>query len=452
MSNIPLQTYFSSEISSLKKRSLIQKYKDIGSQTTNFLASGFRVLSSNRKKIFKNPLAFHCVKFASVAIFMATLSQSTFSSQEKQQNLLLNLSDQQIKEIVQQDIVGDVMKMEDFIKMKQFPSHQHYLIQVNPLNTSVKKIVARFDIEKSDKTFIHIDDLKFLDKKDTNPSNPSPVVNETVTLSFEPDDVKPETIKKVLEVAHKKNMDPATLLTILWLESRMGSDMKTQSTSASGPFQFLKNSWIENVMKYGADNGMEKWASKITKDHQGHFVIPASISSEILKAREDIELSASIAVDVNRDELNDISIALNKSPELADIYLVHLLGKTGAMNFLTILQKNPNINSRLVVGAGAKNNPRIFFDKEKHSYLSVQESYARVQTLVQNTYEKYNILLQHGDNKLLKAMMIAKNVVSEFKANNPKRKSMYDAKINVTLHPSEENNSRTNYETQISFN
>ena len=144
-------------------------------------------------------------------------------------------------------------------------------------------------------------------------------------------------------------------------ESRLNSAAANPFSSARGLMQFTRDTWLEVVRDFGPRHGLGQQAQALTTDRDGK--IGARNWRElqgILSLRDDPHLSAVLAAERLKKARPALEEAQGRTASPADLYLVHLLGPTGARQFLAAVRATPSRSSLAIVGNAAKPNPGVF--------------------------------------------------------------------------------------------
>ncbi|KAA2211612.1 transglycosylase SLT domain-containing protein [Teichococcus oryzae] len=144
-------------------------------------------------------------------------------------------------------------------------------------------------------------------------------------------------------------------------ESRLDPRAENPSSSARGLMQFTRDTWLEVVRDFGPHHGLGRYAAALTTDRDGN--IGARNWRElqgILRLRDNPHLSVVLAAERLKKARPGLEKSMGRAARPADLYLVHLLGPTGARRFLAALHETPGRSSVAVVGEAAKPNPGVF--------------------------------------------------------------------------------------------
>src|SRR5262245_38395516 len=75
-------------------------------------------------------------------------------------------------------------------------------------------------------------------------------------------------------------------------ESNLDHTAKSKSSSASGLFQFIEQTWLSLIKRFGARHGLDGFADAISETGSGRYVVgSADAKSAILALRQDAKIS-----------------------------------------------------------------------------------------------------------------------------------------------------------------
>ena len=161
-------------------------------------------------------------------------------------------------------------------------------------------------------------------------------------------------------------------------ESNLNPNAKAPTSSATGLFQFIEQTWLGLVKKEGEGLGLKNESEAIQQDRSGRYVVPDPGQRQaILDMRKDPELSSRLAwvfTQKNRETLRD---QLGRDPNSGELYMAHFLGAQGASGLISMAQSQPDASASKAFPDAAGANRSIFFDGKGRS-RSVREVYARL--------------------------------------------------------------------------
>jgi hypothetical protein len=170
-------------------------------------------------------------------------------------------------------------------------------------------------------------------------------------------------IQSAIAVASQRTgIDFNYLLGQAQVESGFRANAHAGTSSASGLYQFIDQSWLGVVKAHGAEHGMGWAADSITQNASGRYVVsdPATRRA-ILDLRNDPTAASLMAAEHASDNKDALESSLNRPATGTDLYMAHFLGLGGARSFLTAMDSNPNRSGAGMFPAAARANRSIFY-------------------------------------------------------------------------------------------
>lgn len=184
----------------------------------------------------------------------------------------------------------------------------------------------------------------------------------------------------------RTGVDFTYLLGQAQVESSLRPDAKAATSSASGLYQFIEQSWLGTIKKHGAEHGLGWAADAIGQGAGGrYYVSDAATRSAILNLRNNADAASLMAAEYASDNKTALETSLGRDVGGADLYMAHFLGVGGATKFLTALDQNPGMNAAQLFPAAAASNRNVFFDGGRAR--SVGEVYDRFAAKLQKGAE-----------------------------------------------------------------
>ncbi len=184
--------------------------------------------------------------------------------------------------------------------------------------------------------------------------------NLSITPAFERHNLQ----SMIARSAQRNGVDFHYLMAQAQLESSMRPDAKASSSSATGLYQFVEQTWLGLVKQKGDQYGLGWAQNAISQDRHGKFLVAdKGQKSSILALREDPKLSANLAGEFARENSAFLQSKLGREPESVDLYLAHFLGPAGAGKFLKAFDANSQAAAAPSFPSAARANRSIFYDK-----------------------------------------------------------------------------------------
>jgi hypothetical protein len=98
-------------------------------------------------------------------------------------------------------------------------------------------------------------------------------------------------------------------------ESGFDPSSKASTSSATGLFQFIDQTWLATVKEAGPQLGYAGYAQQIVKTPSGNYVVPdASARNQVMKLRYDPQANAVMAGAFTQRNAADLTASLGRPP------------------------------------------------------------------------------------------------------------------------------------------
>jgi len=146
-------------------------------------------------------------------------------------------------------------------------------------------------------------------------------------------------------------------------ESSLNPSAKAGTSSATGLFQFIDQTWLGMVKEHGAEHGLGHYADQISQTKSGRYVVAdRQIRREILALRYDAEISATMAAEYTQDSADMLRGTLGREPTGGELYAAHFLGPGGALDLIKAAKAGEGSAASIFPDA-ARANRSIFYAK-----------------------------------------------------------------------------------------
>jgi len=176
--------------------------------------------------------------------------------------------------------------------------------------------------------------------------------------------------------SQRTGVDFAYLLNKADQESGLKADAHAKTSSATGLFQFVKQTWLQMVKEHGSDYGLGDEASAISMKNGKLSVDDAATREKILNMRHDPVLNAAMAAEYTRENKDYLDAKVGGHIGSTELYLAHFLGASGAEKFIKHMRAAPNAEAAEALPDAADANPGVFYGKDGHA-KTFKEIYSR---------------------------------------------------------------------------
>ncbi len=178
----------------------------------------------------------------------------------------------------------------------------------------------------------------------------------------------------------RTGVDFSYLMKLAAAESNFKPKSKSATSSATGIYQFTRDTWLNTLKTHGADYGLGNYAANIEHyetvyGYQRPRVRNEKIYKHLLELRKNPRVSAIMAAEMVRDSEQLLAHSFDRKPTQTDLYLTHFLGNADAITFLQSLEKSPDVHALEIFPEAASSNRNIFHSRSS-TPRTVDEVYA----------------------------------------------------------------------------
>jgi hypothetical protein len=167
----------------------------------------------------------------------------------------------------------------------------------------------------------------------------------------------------------RTGVDFSYLMKLAATESNFKPASEAATSSATGLYQFTRDTWLSTLKMHGAKYGLVgDYAANIEyyktrSGYQRPIVRDESIYQHLLALRKNPRISAIMAAETVRDNQQKLAYTLDRQPTETDLYLTHFLGTDNAITFLQSLEQRPSAHAVELFPEAASSNHYIFHPK-----------------------------------------------------------------------------------------
>jgi hypothetical protein len=153
------------------------------------------------------------------------------------------------------------------------------------------------------------------------------------------------------------------LLATAQKESALDPKARARSSSATGLFQFIEQTWLGLVKTEGPRHGLGDYAGAITAKPDGTLAVDdPKARRQILALRQDPQVASLMAGTFTQKNRDLLAAELGREPSKADLYAAHFLGARGAVELIRAAQRAPRRSAAADFPDAAAANRSIFYD------------------------------------------------------------------------------------------
>lgn len=181
----------------------------------------------------------------------------------------------------------------------------------------------------------------------------------------------------IQQAAARTGIDFDYLMGQAKVESGFNASARARTSSASGLYQFIEQSWLAVMKDHGAKHGLGWAADGIQRTSSGRLTVSdPGLRRAILDLRNNPEAASLMAAEHASDNKDALEASLGREATGTDLYMAHFLGLGGAKQFLKAMQVAPDRAAASMFPAAAGANRNVFFNRDG-SARSLSEVYER---------------------------------------------------------------------------
>jgi hypothetical protein len=172
-------------------------------------------------------------------------------------------------------------------------------------------------------------------------------------------------------------VDFSYLLKTAQRESSLNPNAHARSSSATGLFQFIDQTWLRVVKASGAKHGYGAYADQIVKGRDGRLTVAdPDMRRQVMGLRYNPDANAVMAAEMTAGHAAYLKGRIGRDPTQGELYAAHFLGPDGAADLITANASRPGAQAAALFPAAAHSNPSIFYRQGQP--LSVSEVVANL--------------------------------------------------------------------------
>lgn len=187
---------------------------------------------------------------------------------------------------------------------------------------------------------------------------------------------KQQIISAIRNASQKVGVDFDYMVKKAGVESSFRPDLKAKTSSATGLYQFLDQTWLGMIKQHGEKYGMGNYAESITQGKNGRLTVnDQDLKIEILALREDPETAALMAAEFAKGNQNYLQQGGIETIGETELYLAHFLGAGGSRKFLQAMHEDGNQTAAKIFPSAAHANKNVFYHQDGQA-KSLKDVYA----------------------------------------------------------------------------
>jgi len=145
-------------------------------------------------------------------------------------------------------------------------------------------------------------------------------------------------------------------------ESGFNPAARARTSSASGLFQFVDQTWLSTLKKHGAKYGYARYADLISQGADGRYRVDGDEARKaVLGLKMDPHAASLMAGELASDHASYLRGRVGRTPTAGELYAAHFLGPQGSARLIEAATTAPGANAAAMFPEAAQANRSIFY-------------------------------------------------------------------------------------------
>ena len=155
------------------------------------------------------------------------------------------------------------------------------------------------------------------------------------------------------------------LLATAKVESDLNPNLTVRTSTATGLFQFIEQTWLATLKQGGPAFGYGDYADAISRTPTGRYVVEdPALRNEIMLLRKDPTANALMGGVVTQKNASELAKRIGRKPTEDELYVAHFFGPYAGAKAIRLAGSDPTANAAAIFPAPAAANRSIFYDRQ----------------------------------------------------------------------------------------
>ncbi len=211
-------------------------------------------------------------------------------------------------------------------------------------------------------------------------------------LTFGPIRIRRHLVDTIVRASKVVGADPTLLMAVADKESSFSTGVKAMTSSATGLYQFIEQTWLGVIYEFGAKHGLAAEARLIGRSGRQFVIGDANERQRVLDMRREPYISALLAAEMLKRDTLRLERALGRHLTGGEIYLIHFLGPDAAQTFIETMEEQPGVKAAELLPKPAQANRPIFYADAggETKTLSVSEVHKKFNDMIKVRLDRYS--------------------------------------------------------------
>ncbi|WP_421737227.1 transglycosylase SLT domain-containing protein [Caulobacter sp.] len=176
-----------------------------------------------------------------------------------------------------------------------------------------------------------------------------------------------QSIRSVVESAIQRassatGVDFTFLMGAAKRESGYNPAARAKTSSASGLFQFVDQTWLGTLKKHGSKYGYARYADLISQGADGRYHVQGDEARKaVLGLKMDPHAASLMAGELASDHASYLRGRVGRTPTAGELYAAHFLGPQGSARLIEAANSTPGASAAALFPDAAQANRSIFY-------------------------------------------------------------------------------------------
>lgn len=213
-------------------------------------------------------------------------------------------------------------------------------------------------------------------------------------LTFGPIKIRRHLVEMIVRAGRVVGADPTLLMAVADKESSFSTAVQAKTSSATGLYQFIEQTWLGVIFEFGRKHGLNAEAALVTRSGRQFVIADANERQRILDLRREPYLSALLAGEMLKRDTLRLEKAMGRHLTGGEIYLIHFLGPDAAQTFIETMEETPGASAAALLPRPAEANRPIFYAQSggETKTLSVSEVHKKFDEMIKVRLDRYKVV------------------------------------------------------------
>jgi hypothetical protein len=166
----------------------------------------------------------------------------------------------------------------------------------------------------------------------------------------------------IRRAAAATGVDFSFLLSTAKRESGLNPKAQASTSSAAGLFQFVDQTWLSTLKRFGARHGLGAYAAQVQQGADGRMHVPdPAMRKAVLDLRLDPQAAALMAGELTQDHASYLQGRTGRAPTAGELYAAHVLGPAGSARLFDAAAARPGAAAAQLFPEAAEANAGLFY-------------------------------------------------------------------------------------------